>query len=112
MSFAGTVEPLLLSIMDKVTPGTVWTEANCVISPAQLCLVLGMTVQPSELCCSMCKLTLGAILAGAALVERATELRLVACGSSGSSSCQGRLLALLDHAHRAVSLERDVTQRV
>lgn len=63
MPLVATVEPLLLSIVDKVTTGSIWTEANGVISSAQLRLVLGMTAQSPKLTGPMSKLTLGAIFA-------------------------------------------------
>lgn len=80
MPLVAAVEPLLLGIVDKVTARSIRTEANGVISSAQLRFVLGMTAQSPELTSPMSKLTLGAIFAGAAFMKSAAQLSLVAGG--------------------------------
>lgn len=68
----------LLEVVDKVAARSVRAEADRVESAAQLGLVLGMTGEITQLVAAVRELTLIAVLARAALLERPTELGLVA----------------------------------
>ena len=70
----------LLGIVDEVAAGPIRAEADGVEGAAQLCLVLGVAGQASELMDAVCELALVPVLTGAILLEGAAQLRLVAAG--------------------------------
>jgi hypothetical protein len=67
----------LFQVVDEVAPGSVGAEADRVISPAQVGLVLWVPAHGAQLVVAVSKLTLFAVLAAAVLLVRATQLRLV-----------------------------------
>lgn len=70
----------LVRVVYEVTPSTVGAKTNGVKSAARLGLVLRVPVEASQLLHAVRKLTFGTVLAGAALLVCAAELRLVAGG--------------------------------
>lgn len=68
----------LLEVVYKVTARPVRAESDCVESAAQLGFVLGMTREIAQLSVAVRKLTLVAVLTGAAFLVRPAELCLVA----------------------------------
>ena len=71
-------EPALVLVVDEVAARPVRTEADRVERAAQLRLVLGVARQRAQLASAVRELALVAVLAVAALLERPTQLRLVA----------------------------------
>ena len=67
----------LLKGMDEMASRSVGTETHAVVSPAQVCLVLGMAVDVADLVDAMGELALVAVLACAVLLERSAHLGLV-----------------------------------
>jgi len=63
--------------VDKVTSGTVGTEPNRVIGPAQFGLVFRMSGHTSQIALSVRKLAFFAIFASSMFRERSAQLRLV-----------------------------------
>lgn len=70
----------LVRVVDEMAARPIGAEANGVESAAQLRLVLWVAGQAAELVEAVSELALLAVLAGTALFERPTELRLVTCG--------------------------------
>lgn len=64
--------------MDEVASRAIGAVAKVVEGSAVLCLVLGVAVHSSQLCLSMSKLALAAILAAARFLEATAQLSLVA----------------------------------
>jgi len=67
----------LLKGVDEVASRSIGTETHAVVSPAQVCLVLGMAVDVADLVHAVGELALVAILACAVLLERSAHLSLV-----------------------------------
>ena len=67
----------LLESVDEVASRSVGTETHAVVSPAQVCLVLGMAVDVADLVDAVSELALVAVLAGAVLLEWSAHLSLV-----------------------------------
>ena len=63
--------------MDEMASRSVGTETHAVVSPAQVCLVLGMAVDVADLVDAMGELALVAVLACAVLLEWSAHLGLV-----------------------------------
>lgn len=70
----------LVQVVDKVATRAVGTEADRVVGATQVCLVLGVTGNGSQLLLSMGKLALVSVLARAILLEGAAQLGLVPVG--------------------------------
>ena len=68
----------LILVVDEVAARAVGAEADGVVGPAPLRLVLGVARQVAQLMAPMSELALVAVLAVAALLERSAQLRLVA----------------------------------
>lgn len=82
-----SLNSLDVGVVHKVASRTVRTVASGVKRATQLGLVLGVAHHVAQLMAAVSKLTLVAILARAILLERATQLRLVARGRHGGRSC-------------------------
>ena len=67
----------LLKGVDEVASRSIGTETHAVVSPAQVCLVLGMAVDVADLVHAVGELALVAVLACAVLLERSAHLGLV-----------------------------------
>ena len=67
----------LLKGVDKMASRSIGTETHAVVSPAQVCLVLGMAVDVANLVHAMGELALVTVLACAVLLERTAHLGLV-----------------------------------
>jgi len=72
------VESTLVVVVDEVAARSVRTQSGRVVGPAQVGLVLGVARQRAQLGATVRELALVAVLARAVLVERTTQLRLVA----------------------------------
>lgn len=81
----------LFSIVDEVAARTIWTETDGVEGAAQLSLVLRMAAQTTQLLHAMGKLAFIAIFAGAVLLKRPAQLRLVTARVDLAASSQTRL---------------------
>jgi len=68
----------LLKGVDEMASRSIGTETHAVVSPAQVCLVLGMAVDVADLVHAVRELALVAVLACAVLLERSAHLSLVA----------------------------------
>lgn len=64
--------------MNEVAARSVGAEPDRVVGPAQVGLVLGVSVDGSQLVQSVSELALLSVLAGAVLLVRSAQLRLVA----------------------------------
>lgn len=122
----GLLRLLLVGVVDEVAARAVRTEAHCVESAARLGFVLRVPVEAAQLLGAVRELALGAVLARAALLVRTAELGFVArghgrhrrlsWGGRGDAQARGRREAGLsthvsfDHAHGAVSPERDALE--
>ncbi len=82
----------LISVVDEVAAGAIWTETYRVESAARLCLVLRVPAKASQLVQAVGELALGAVLAGPAFLIGATEFGLVPGGDvrRGSRGSGGR----------------------
>lgn len=119
----GRDELHLICVVDEVAAGAVRTEADGVESAAGLCFVLGVPAEAPQLVQAVGELALGAVLAGAALLEGAAQFRFVAAGDvrrrlrrlADAQTRRWRQRFVLpqvplDHADRAVDPEGDVTE--
>lgn len=97
--------PALLGVVDEVAAGPVGADARGVEGTAGLCLVLGVSAEPSEFPGAVGKLALSPILAGAAFLKGTTQLRLVA-----RRDHFGLAAAPLDEAHGPVRPEGDALE--
>jgi len=77
------VEVPFVVVVNEVAARAVRTQTGGVIRLTQVGLVLGMTRDGPQFGASVSELTLVAVLAGAVLLERSTQLRLVAAGLGG-----------------------------
>jgi len=123
---------LLVRVVYEVAAGAVGAEADGVEGATRLRLVLGMPVEASQLVHAVRELAFGAVLAGAALLVRPAQLRLVASGHGRGLGRGQRAVAdaqagrwrkgasrralasahvTLDHAHGPVHPEGDLAQR-
>jgi len=73
----GKFHVLSLLGLDEVASRSIRTETHAVVSPAQVCLVLGMAVDVADLVHAVGELALVAVLACAVLLERSAHLSLV-----------------------------------
>ena len=78
MPTATSPAPHLLNAVAEVAPWTVRAEPDSVVCPTEICLVLGMAGDDSQLLAAVGKLTLLSVLARAVFLKWATQLCLVA----------------------------------
>lgn len=69
---------MLILLINKKLPRSIWTEANTVESSAQLCLIFWMTLQITQFMHAMSKLTFITIFAFSRFLKRTTKFRFVA----------------------------------
>ena len=79
----------LVFVVDEVAAGTIRAEAYRVKCAAQLGLVLGVTVQTSQLILTMGKLALVSVLAETVLLKGTAKFSLVARGVDVLARCRG-----------------------
>lgn len=72
--------PCLFGIVDKVAPGSVWTETDAVERTAQLGLVLWMTLEIAQFLHAVRELALVAVLTLTRFLERSAQLGFVSRG--------------------------------
>ena len=80
--------------MDEVAAGPVGAEADTVVGPAEVCLVLGMPVDRPQLVLAVGKLALFPVLAAPVLLERPAQFCLVAraaAAAAAAAACRRRL---------------------